>query len=159
MTKRYEVEETEIIGPKGDKLKLVVESGQRPSFLKEIELKPYPSPEALQLIYDVLPEFKRIWNAVKALPGSVSSNRMKYQKEAALMCYDAHSDWKYISRQALASPVPWKGWRGGQEKGTFRGKLLQEIICVKLPDLPDYSYRVLAEIAKEFEKGMKTYQK
>ena len=151
MTKLYKVEEKIIIGPKGDKLKLVVESGQLPSFLKRRKIQRSPPPEVFQLIYDVQPEFKRIWNAVKALPGSVSRNILKQQKEAALTCFDAHSDWKHIPRRALESPHPWKGWRGGHEKETFRGKLLQEILAVHFSDLPDYGCGVLEKIAKGFE--------
>ena len=153
---RYLVEEEDFLGPKGDKLKLTVERGIRPAFLKERKPPRYPAHEALQLLYDALPEIARIWNAVKTL-GPLKDNSKEAHKQAALECFDSarRKKWKWITRRALESPAPWEQWRGGKEKGDFRGRLLQELIAERFPKLPNYGAELLEKIARELETDKK----
>jgi hypothetical protein len=151
MKTRYWVGEKEFIGPKGDKLKLTVKRGRRPSDEKERKPRRYPAAEALQLIYDALPEIAKIWEAVKTLPGSLSRNPKEAQKQAALDCFDKQGAeaWNWITRTALNRPEPWDQWRGGKEKGDFRGKLLWVLIFQRFEC--NYGAEHLEKIARDFE--------
>jgi hypothetical protein len=129
---RYLVEEEDFLGPRGDKLKLTVKRGIRPADEKERKPPRYPTPEALQLIYDLIlsGEFERLWNAIRTL-GPLKDSSEEAKKKAALDCFDTYKGkkWKQISRTALESPAPWNGWRQAKEKGDFRGRLLQVLLA------------------------------
>lgn len=157
MTITYKIEENEIYGPKGDRIKVTVARGKLPYFLKERKPPRDLSPEVYQFIYDFLPEFDRIWKAVKALPGSLSRNERKNQKQAALQCFDTHKRprWRCVTRTALESGAPWLKWREGEEKGDFRGKLLQKLVYEHFWDLPIYGWELLEKVAGELETTKK----
>ncbi len=149
MKERYSWKEKEFTGPDGTKFKLVSETGKLPYPYKERKPPRSLPPEAYQLIYDFLPEFERLWKAIKTA-GSVTRLTKEQKKQAALLCFNAHSDWKLLSRRTLDRPV-WK-WREGQEKGDFRGKLLKQIFDSKFLDSPSYGEKLFENIAKDFEK-------
>jgi hypothetical protein len=106
-------------------------------------------PEAYQLIYDFLPEFDRIWNAIRALPGSLKDSTDKGIKWAAIQCFDNFSDWKYLTGELLKKPYVWD-WRSGHERSDFRGKLLETLFGQHLPAFQP-GYRTLEEIARSFK--------
>jgi hypothetical protein len=137
----FEIEET-------DKLQIVELSQWDPdSKITEIDpiKKPkrkdsivYFPPEGYQLIYDFLPEFKKIWNAIGALPGAFKdlNHNVENMKWATLQCFESHSDWKYLTKELLKNSYVWT-WRGGHERPDFRGKLLVKIFELYLPSLID----------------------
>jgi hypothetical protein len=76
-------------------------------------------------------------------------------KKAALNCFDAQKNWKQINRQALECKRVWKNWRPGKEKEDFRGRLIQELIAAKFPNLKEYGWPLLEQTAKGFETDVK----
>jgi hypothetical protein len=84
----------------------------------------------------------------------VSVLTKEQKRKAALLCFDSHSDWKLLNRKILERSPVWK-WRGGQEKGDFRGKLLKELFDSKFPDSRQYGEKKFEKIAKEFETDTK----
>ena len=152
--KKYEVEEQKFLGPKGDRIKWVVEKGERPSFLKERKIPRSPSADVHQFIHDFLPEFIKIWQAIKVL-GSIPSKIREDQKKAALECFCRNKHWNWITEEALKSISPWLGWRDKREKEDFRGRLLQVLIEKRFPKLRGYGAEMLEKIARGFESDVK----
>jgi hypothetical protein len=153
MKKTHTIEEEEFTGPKGDRFKIVIEKGKLPYWLKERKIPRSLPPEAIQLVYDFLPEFKRLWNAILAV-GPVTQLTKEQKINVALLCFDKHSDWKLLSRWILEKCPVWK-WRGGQERNDFRGKLLKQIFDSKFPDAPNYGEKMFEKIAKDLEADTK----
>lgn len=156
MKTRYIVEVEKFYSSKGDEFKFVIEKGRRPSWLKEKFQRSLPA-EAYEFILNFLPEFEKIWKAVKTL-GSVSSTSTEQQRQAALTCFDAHPDWKYLNRKSLKARYPWQ-WRGGHEKGDFRGRLLQELFDDRFPELPQYGAKTFDDVARKIIRDFETDKK
>ena len=73
-TEQFKAEIKKFRNKNGDEFKLVTEKGPLPSHLQERKppCRINIPPEVYQFIYDFMPEFERIWEAVKTLPGTLS---------------------------------------------------------------------------------------
>ena len=112
----------------------------------------YLSSEALLTIKGALPEIERLWKAVKALQRPIYAGKKDEWKAAALECYGAHSEWKFVSRRMLTPRIFWKRISQGHEKRDFFGGMLKEVLDQQVPKRKrELDAPTLYNIAKEFK--------
>jgi len=166
---RYDAEESDYTckprkfkSPKGDKFKLTIEKGKRPYHLerkpplKDIKFPRYLSTKAMEFIFNFLPEFEIIWNAIKAsevpVIGTSIDGRNKAvidsRKEAVLSSFDHNHDWECLDRRTLETRRPYTNWRERHEKEDFRGKLLYEFFDVRFPREEEYAQEVASTLSE-----------
>lgn len=112
----------------------------------------YLTTEAYQAIMDALPEIKRLWKAILALPRPIYAGKKDEWKAAALECYGAHSDWKLITESMLKQKLLWDKISQRHEKRDFFGGLLKEVLAQQAPNLKrEFDATTLYDVAKKFK--------